>query len=50
MTPAISYESIGLVLHGLGFAENVPTLIGTVNLPGADGTIFLVMTVRSADL
>jgi hypothetical protein len=50
MTPSLSYESIGLSLGRLGFAENVPTLIGMVNLPGPDGTIFLVMTVRSADL
>jgi len=27
-----------------------PTLIGTLNLPGADGTIFLIMTVKSVDL
>ena len=49
MSPIINYESIGLGLGRIGFAENVPTLIGTLNLPGADGTIFLVMTVRSAD-
>ena len=50
MTPSLSYESIGLSLSRLGFAKNVPTLIGTVNLPGADGTIFLIMTVRPAEL
>jgi hypothetical protein len=50
MMPAVNYESIGMGLGRVGFAENVPTLIGTVDLPGADGTIFLVMTVRSADL
>jgi hypothetical protein len=50
MSPVVNYESIGLGLGKMGFAENVPTLIGTLNLPGADGTIFLVMTVRSADL
>ena len=50
MIPSISYESIGLVLGKIGFAQTFPTLIGTIDMPGADGTIFLVMTVRSADL
>ena len=45
----IAYENIGLALNRVGLPENTPTLIGTLNLPGADGTIFLVMTVRSAD-
>ena len=46
----VNYEPIGLNLQKVGLAENSPTLIGTLNLPGADGTVFLVMTVRSADL
>jgi hypothetical protein len=46
----IQYESIGLNLSKVGIAENAPTLIGTLNLPGADGTVFLVMTVRNAEL
>ncbi len=46
----VNYESIGLTLAKVGLVENLPTLIGTLNLPGADGTVFLVMTVRSADL
>ena len=50
MSPAINYESIGLSLGRLGLPENTPTLIGTLNLPGADGTVFLIMTVRSVDI
>lgn len=49
MNPVIQYESIGLNLKKVGLPENVPTLIGTLNLPGADGTIFLVMTVKAAE-
>ncbi|MFN0140743.1 MAG: hypothetical protein ACKVQW_11750 [Pyrinomonadaceae bacterium] len=44
-----NYESIGLSLAKIGLAENTPTLIGTLNLPGANGTIFLIMTVRATD-
>lgn len=48
--PVYNYEAIGLSLGKVGLAENTPTLIGTLNLPGANGVIFLVMTVRSADI
>ena len=47
--PVYNYESIGLDLNKVGLPENTPTLIGTLNLPGAGGTIFLIMTVKSAD-
>ena len=47
--PVYNYEPIGLSLVKVGLPENTPTLIGTLNLPGTSGTIFLVMTVRSAD-
>ena len=47
---SINYENIGLSLNRVGLPENTPTLIGTLNLPGADGTIFLVMTVKAVDL
>ena len=47
--PVYNYEQIGLTLSKVGLSENVPTLIGTLNLPGTSGTIFLIMTVRSAD-
>jgi len=49
MVSTVSYESIGLNLSRVGLTENLPTLIGTLNLPGADGTAFLVMTIRAAD-
>lgn len=48
--PVYNYESIGLNLAKIGLAENKPTLVGTLNLPGANGVIFLVMTVRSAEM
>lgn len=44
--PTTAYEHLGLTQTKLGIAENVPTLIGTLNLPGTNGTIFLVMTVK----
>ncbi len=50
LIPIVNYEQIGLSLGKIGLSENMPTLMGTVNLPGAGGTIFLVMTVKSADL
>jgi len=46
----VNYESIGVTVSRIGLVENSPTLVGTVNLPGMDGVVFLVMTVRSADL
>ena len=45
----VQYESIGVNVGRFVVAQNTPTLIGTLNLPGTSGTIFLVMTVRSAD-
>lgn len=45
----VAYEPIGLNLGKIGIVENVPTLIGTLNLPGANGTLFLVMTIKSVD-
>jgi len=45
----INYEQIGLTLRKIGLSENVPTLLGTLTLPGTTGTIFLVVTVKSAD-
>jgi hypothetical protein len=46
----VNYEQIGLSLRKVGLVENSPALIGTLNLPGIEGTVFLVMTVRSVDL
>ena len=49
MNLVINYEPIGLNLNKVGLPENTPILIGTLNLPGTSGTIFLIMTVRSTD-
>ncbi len=45
-----NYEAIGLNLSRIGMAVNRPTLIGTLSLPRTDGTIFVVMTIRPAEL
>lgn len=50
MRSVYNYEPIGLNLGRVGLAENTPTLIGTLSLPRTDGTIFVVMTVRPAEL
>jgi hypothetical protein len=47
--PVTQYEAIGLTLGRFGLPENVPTLVGTLSLPGSSGTVFLVMTVRASD-
>jgi hypothetical protein len=47
--PIYNYEPIGIALSRVGLMGGSPTLIGTLNLPGTSGTIFLIMTVRSAD-
>ncbi len=49
ISPLYNYERIGFTLTKIGLPENVPTLMGTVSLPGTSGTIFLIMTVKSAD-
>ena len=49
-SPIINYESIGLTMSRLGIAENTPTLIGTLSLPKTTGTLFLVITVKPADI
>jgi len=48
--PIINYESVGLTMSMIGLPANMPTLIGTISLPRTTGTIFLIATVRSADL
>jgi hypothetical protein len=45
--PVTAYEQIGLTLTKFNVPEGQPTLIGTLNLPGTNGTIFLVMTIKS---
>ncbi len=48
--PVVNYESVGLTMNMLGLPANRPTLVGTISLPRTTGTIFLVATIRSADL
>jgi hypothetical protein len=48
-SPVYNYEPIGIALNRVGLTDGSPTLIGTLSLPGTSGTIFLIMTVRSAD-
>ncbi|MBP7474762.1 MAG: hypothetical protein KBF83_04865 [Pyrinomonadaceae bacterium] len=45
--PITAYEHIGLTLTKFNVPEGQPTLVGTLNLPGTTGTIFLVMTIKS---
>lgn len=46
----VNYENLGLYFTKVGLQENVPTMIGTLNLSGANETIFVVMTVKAVDL
>jgi len=46
----VTYENFGFNLTKVGFQENVPVLIGTLNLPGSTETVFVVMTVKPVDL
>jgi hypothetical protein len=46
---SIVYEAIGLNVNRLNFRENVPTVIGTLNLPKTSGTLFLVFTARHVE-
>ena len=45
----VNYESLGISLDKLSFAENSPTLIGTLSLPKTSGTVFVVLTVKSLE-
>lgn len=46
---AVNYEAIGLTLDRMSVRENSPTLVGTLTQPKTDGTLFLILTVKSAD-
>jgi hypothetical protein len=48
--PVINYEGVGLTMNMIGLKANTPTLVGTISLPKTTGTIFLVATIKSADL
>lgn len=50
VTPIFNYEPIGLSMNMIGLTANTPTLVGTISLPRTTGTIFLVATIKSADL
>jgi hypothetical protein len=46
----VNYEQIGITFNKFGLSENIPTLIGTLEMPGAKDTLFLIMTVKPVDL
>jgi hypothetical protein len=48
--PVTNYESIGLNMNMIGLPASTPTLVGTISLPKTTGTIFLVATVRTAEM
>jgi hypothetical protein len=50
LTPIVNYEAVGLTMSMIGLPANTPTLIGTISLPKTTGTIFLVATIRSAEM
>lgn len=50
VNPVVNYEAVGLTMNMLGLPANTPTLIGTISLPKTTGTIFLVATVRTAEM
>lgn len=47
--PIISYEQIGLNLQRFTLPVNTPTLVGTITMTKALGTMFVVITVKSAN-
>lgn len=46
--PVVNYEQIGVTLNRVSIPENTPTLLSTIDIPGASNTLFLVMTIRPA--
>jgi hypothetical protein len=46
----VNYESVGLSMVMMGLPANSPTLVGTISLPRTTGTIFLVATIKSAEM
>lgn len=50
ITPIVNYESVGLSMVTIGLTANTPTLVGTISLPRTTGTIFLVATIKSAEM
>jgi hypothetical protein len=50
VNPVVNYEAIGLTMNLIGLPANTPTLVGTISLPKTTGTIFLVATVKTAEI
>jgi len=50
ITPLIHYEPVGLSMNVIGLPANTPTLVGTISLPKTTGTIFLVATIKPAEM
>lgn len=50
VNPVVNYESVGLTMNMIGLPANTPTLIGTISLPKTTGTIFLIATIKTAEL
>ena len=50
VNPVVNYESVGLTMNMIGLPANTPTLVGTISLPRTTGTIFLVATVKTAEM
>lgn len=50
MIPVVNYESVGLTMNMIGLPMSTPTLVGTISLPKTTGTIFLVATIKPAEM
>ena len=48
--PVVNYESVGLTTALIGLQPNTPTLVGTISLPKTTGTIFLIATIKPAEM
>jgi hypothetical protein len=48
-SPVVNYESIGLTNTKIMLRENEPTVLGSLASSKPDETLFLVLTVKSAD-
>jgi hypothetical protein len=48
--PMMAYESIGLTMNMIGLPVNKPTLVGTLSLPKTSGTVFLIATIKPAEM
>lgn len=46
----LNYESVGLTMSMLGLPLSKPTLVGNISLPKTAGTIFLIATIKPAEM